>query len=60
MSSLYFELADQYDSQACDAREKFEELFRASQAYDAQLIATSVVYAGEAIAAALYRAMEKG
>ena len=58
MSSLYSELADQYDSQACDAREKFEELFRASQSYDAQLIATSVVYAGEAIAAALYRAMK--
>jgi len=53
MSSLYSELADQYDSQARDAREKFEELFMASQSYDAQLIATSVVYAGEAIAAAL-------
>jgi len=38
---------------------KFEELFKASQSYDAQLIATSVVYAGEAVAAALYRAMEK-
>jgi len=31
MSSLYSELADQYDSQARDAREKFEELFRASR-----------------------------
>jgi|EndMetStandDraft_7_1072992.scaffolds.fasta_scaffold1955320_1 hypothetical protein len=59
MSNLYSELADQYDSQARDARKKFEELFKASQSYDAQLIATSVVYAGEAVAAALYRAMEK-
>ena len=39
--------------------EAFAQLYDSSHSTDAQLIATSVVYAGELIAAAMYQAMAK-
>ena len=59
MRNLYSERADSLEQQASDARRTFEELFKASDKFDAQLIATAVVYAGDVIAAALYRAVER-
>ncbi len=59
MSNLYADRASDLDAKTESDRETFEELFRESKSYDAQLIATAVVYAGDVIAAALYRAMEK-
>jgi hypothetical protein len=59
MTNLYSDRAEALDQQANDARKTFEELFKASDKFEAQLIATAVVYAGELIAAAMYREMEK-
>jgi hypothetical protein len=39
--------------------EAFMQMYDSSHSTDAQLIATSGVYAGELIAAAMYRAMAK-
>jgi hypothetical protein len=59
MTNLYSDRAEALDQQANDARKTFEELFKASDKFEAQLIATAVVYVGELIAAAMYREMEK-
>ena len=59
MSNLYTERADALHDHAQSMMEAFLQLYENSKSTDAQLVATSVVYAGELIAAAMYRAMEK-
>ena len=59
MSNLYSERAEALDGHAKNMMEAFMQLYDSSHSTDAQLIATSVVYAGELIAAAMYRAMAK-
>ena len=59
MSNLYSERAEVLDEHAKNMMETFAQLYDSSRSTDAQLVATSVVYAGELIAAAMYRAMAK-
>jgi hypothetical protein len=59
MNNLYSERAESLDGHAKDMMEAFMQLYDSSHSTDAQLIATAVVYAGELIAAAMYRAMAK-
>ena len=57
MRNLYSERAEVLDGHAKDMMEAFAQLYDSSHSTDAQLVATSVVYAGELIADAMYRAM---
>ena len=59
MSNLYSERAEVLDEHAKNMMETFAQLYDGSHSTDAQLVATSVVYAGELIAAAMYQAMAK-
>jgi hypothetical protein len=60
MSNIYSDRADTLDALAESSKQTFDTLFKTSKSVDAQLVATSVVYAGAVVAAAMYRAMEKG
>jgi hypothetical protein len=59
MSNLYSERAESLHDHAHSMMEAFRQLYDNSKSTDAQLIASAVVYAGELIAAAMYRAMAK-
>ena len=59
MTNLYSERAEILDEHAKNMMETFAQLYESSHSPDAQLVATSVVYAGELIAAAMYQAMAK-
>ncbi len=60
MDNVYAERAESLHGHAQEMMEAFLQLYDQSKSTDAQLIAISVVYAGELIAAAMYRAIERG
>jgi hypothetical protein len=57
VSNLYSERAESLHEHAQSMMEAFLQLYDNSKSTDAQLVATSVVYAGELIAAAIYQAV---
>jgi hypothetical protein len=59
MSNLYSDRAQSLHEHAQSLMEAFLQLYDNSKSTDAQLVATSVVYAGELIAAAMYEALAK-
>lgn len=59
MSNLYDERAESIQSRAKEHEQAFFELYKSSKSTDAQLVAMSVAYAGELIAAAIYEALAK-
>lgn len=52
MSNIHTDHADTFDTLADSSKATFDTLFNASKSVDAQMVATSVVYAGALIAAA--------
>ena len=59
MSNLYAKRAEVLNGHAKNMLETFTQLYDSSHSTDAQLIASSIVYAGELIAAAMYRTIAR-